>query len=81
MNRFWFQAPVTEIAQRINDLSAMLLVVILAIMAIVFAIMIWSIARHRRSVGHAAATFTGNRFFETLWTVVPILIVPASCTR
>ena len=75
MNRFWFQAPVTEIAQRVNDLSSLLLVVIIAIMAIVFSIMIWSIVRHRRSVGHAAATFTGNRFFETLWTIVPILIV------
>ena len=88
MNRFWSQAPVTEIAQRINDLSALLLVVIPVIMAIVFGIMIWSIGAHRRSVGHAAATFLratgssrpcGPSCPSSSWcTRFPR---PASCTR
>jgi cytochrome c oxidase subunit 2 len=75
MSRFWLQTPQTEVAHRISDLNTLLVCVIVAIMVIVFGIMIWSIVRHRRSVGHVAATFSGNRFFEILWTVVPILIV------
>jgi cytochrome c oxidase subunit 2 len=75
MSRFWLQTPQTEIAHRISDLSVTLLCIICAIMLIVFGIMVWSIVRHRRSVGHAAASFTGNKGFETLWTIVPILIV------
>ena len=75
MSRFWLQTPQTEIAHRISDLNMLLVGIVIAIMAIVFGIMIWSIARHRRSAGNAPATFSGNRFFELLWTIVPILIV------
>jgi cytochrome c oxidase subunit 2 len=75
MGRFWLQTPQTVIAHRISDLNVTLVIVICAIMLIVFGIMVWSLVRHRRSVGHAAATFSGNKRFEVVWTIIPILIV------
>jgi len=75
MSRFWFQTPQTVIAHQINDLHVLLLCIIAAILVIVFSLMIYSVVRHRKSVGHVPATFESNKVVEVLWTVIPILIV------
>lgn len=75
MSRFWFQPPQTEVAQRISDLHITLLWIVAAIVVTVFSLMIYSLWRHRKSVGAVPAQFTGNRKFELIWTLIPIVIV------
>jgi cytochrome c oxidase subunit II len=75
MSRFWFQPPQTAVAQRISDLHVTLLWIVAAIVVIVFGLMIYSLWRHRKSVGAVPAQFAGNRKFELIWTVIPIFIV------
>jgi cytochrome c oxidase subunit 2 len=75
MSRFWFQPPQTEVAHRISDLHVMLIWIVATVVVIVFGLMIYSLWRHRRSVGAVPAQFDGNRKLELLWTIIPILIV------
>jgi cytochrome c oxidase subunit II len=75
MSRFWFQPPRTEVAQRISDLHVTLLWIVLGIMVVVFGLMIYSLLRHRKSVGAIPAQFEGNQRFELIWTIIPIIIV------
>jgi cytochrome c oxidase subunit 2 len=41
----------------------------------VFAVMFYSIWKHRKSVGHKAATFHESVTVEIIWTIVPFVIV------
>jgi len=41
----------------------------------VFAVMFYSIWKHRKSVGHKAANFHESVVVEVIWTIVPFLIV------
>ncbi|MBY0573822.1 MAG: cytochrome c oxidase subunit II [Undibacterium sp.] len=41
----------------------------------VFGVMFYSIFKHRKSVGHKAATFHESTTVEILWTIVPFFIV------
>jgi len=69
------QAPQTIVAQQIIDLHVIVLGICVVIALIVFGIMFYSIARHRRSAGHQARQFDGNKRLEILWTIIPFLIV------
>ena len=69
------QAPQTIVAQQIIDLHVIVLGVCVVIALIVFGIMFYSIARHRRSAGHQARQFDGNKPLEIVWTIIPFLIV------
>jgi len=69
------QAPQTIVAQQIIDLHVIVLGVCVVIALIVFGIMFYSIARHRRSAGHQARQFDGNKRLEIVWTIIPFLIV------
>ena len=69
------QPPVTRIASEINNLHTWMMVVCLAIFVAVFGVMFYSIIKHRRSVGHKAATFHESTAVELAWTIVPFLIV------
>ncbi|WP_426111971.1 cytochrome c oxidase subunit II [Massilia sp. PWRC2] len=69
------QPPVTRIAAEINNLHTWMMVVCLAIFVAVFGVMFYSIIKHRRSVGHKAATFHESTAVELAWTIVPFLIV------
>ena len=50
--RLNLKAPVTEIASQIYDLHMLIVYVCLAIFVVVFAVMFYSIYKHRKSVGH-----------------------------
>jgi cytochrome c oxidase subunit 2 len=69
------QAPQTIVAQQIIDLHVIVLGICVVIALIVFGIMFYSIARHRRSAGHQARQFDGNKRLEIVWTIIPFLIV------
>ena len=69
------QAPVTRIAEQIDSLHTMMLVICLVIFVAVFGVMFYSIFKHRKSLGHKPATFHESVTVEIAWTVVPFLIV------
>jgi cytochrome c oxidase subunit II len=69
------QAPQTIVAHQIIDLHVIVLGICVVIALIVFGIMFYSIARHRRSAGHQARQFDGNKRLEIVWTIIPFLIV------
>jgi cytochrome c oxidase subunit 2 len=70
-----FQPPVTQIATQIYDLHHLMLIICLVIFVAVFGVMFYSILRHRKSLGHKAASFHESTTVEIAWTVVPFLIV------
>ncbi len=69
------QMPVTKIASEIYDLHTWMMVVCMVIFVAVFGVMFYSIIKHRRSLGHKAASFHESTAVEIAWTVVPFLIV------
>ena len=70
-----FQKPVTQIAEQIYWLHNLMMYICLAIFVVVFGVMFYSILKHRKSVGHKAATFHESTTVEILWTIVPFVIV------
>ena len=79
------KAPVTEIASQIYDLHMLIVWVCFAIFVVVFAVMFYSLYKHRKSVGHQAAQFHEHHTLEIIWTIIPALIlivmaVPATKT-
>jgi len=71
------QTPVTQIAEQIYSIHNLMLGICLAIFIAVFGVMFYSILKHRKSVGHKAATFHESTAVEIAWTVVPFIIVIA----
>jgi len=69
------QPPATQIATEIYNLHTWMMVVCMVIFVAVFGVMFYSIFKHRRSLGHKAATFHESTAVEIAWTVVPFLIV------
>jgi len=69
------QAPATQIASEIYDLHTWMMVVCVVIFVAVFGVMFYSMFKHRRSLGHKAATFHESTAVEMAWTIVPFLIV------
>jgi cytochrome c oxidase subunit II len=70
-----FQRPVTPIAHRILELHNLILLICFVIFVIVFGIMFYSVAMHRKSRGFKAARFHENLRLEIAWTVVPFVIL------
>jgi cytochrome c oxidase subunit II len=71
------RAPVSNIASQIYDLHMLIVWVCLAIFAVVFAVMFYSLYNHRKSVGHKAAQFHEHHTLEIIWTIIPALILIA----
>ncbi len=69
------QPPVTQIAQQIYSLHNLMLIICLVIFVAVFGVMFYSIFKHRKSLGHKAASFHESTSVEIAWTVVPFIIV------
>jgi len=67
--------PVTKIAEEQHSLHWMMMFICLAIFVVVFGVMFYSIWKHRKSVGHQAASFHESIKVEIAWTVVPLIIV------
>jgi cytochrome c oxidase subunit 2 len=70
-----FQQPVTQIASDIYVLHNWMLGICLAIFIAVFGVMFYSVLKHRKSLGHKAASFHESTTVEILWTIVPFIIV------
>lgn len=75
VNQLNLQAPATQIAADIYSLHNLMMIIILVIFVAVFGVMFYSIFKHRKSLGHKAATFHESTAVEIAWTVVPFLIV------
>jgi cytochrome c oxidase subunit 2 len=69
------QPPVTQIAQQIYSIHNLMLGICLFIFVAVFGVMFYSILKHRKSIGHKAASFHESTAVEIAWTVVPFIIV------
>ena len=67
--------PVTRIAQEQHFLHWMMLGICTVIFVAVFAVMFYSIWKHRRSQGAKAANFHESATVEIAWTIVPFIIV------
>ncbi len=75
VNQINLHPPVTRIAAQQMWLHDLTNLVCLVIFVIVFGVMLYSIVRHRRSVGYKAAHFHESVGVEIAWTLVPFLIV------
>ncbi len=74
--RAWnFQTPVTPIARQQYDLHLYIFWICVVIFIGVFAVLFYSLFKHRKSVGHPAAQFHENTTVEVVWTVIPFLIL------
>jgi cytochrome c oxidase subunit 2 len=73
--KFGLQTPQTIVAHQIYDLHTIILGICIVIAVVVFGFMFYAIVRHRRSVGHQANPFDGNKLVQIIWTVIPCLIV------
>ena len=67
--------PVTRIAEEQHFLHWMMLGICTVIFVAVFAVMFYSIWKHRRSQGAKAANFHESAAVEVAWTIVPFIIV------
>ncbi len=65
----------SKIAEAQHDLHWFLLIICSVIFVAVFAVMFYSIWKHRKSLGYKPATFTDSVSVEIAWTVIPFLIV------
>jgi cytochrome c oxidase subunit 2 len=73
--QFGLQAPVTGIGAEVYSLHNWMMLVCLIIFVAVFGVMFYSVFKHRKSLGHKAATFHESTAVEIAWTIVPFLIV------
>ena len=69
------QPAVTVIAREQAGLHWFMLILCTVIFVAVFAVMFYSIWKHRKSVGHKAATFHESVTVEIIWTIVPFVLV------
>jgi cytochrome c oxidase subunit II len=66
---------VTPLSKEIFDLHMIILWICVAIGAIVFSVMIYSMIFHRKSKGAVPATFHEHTSLELLWAIVPFIIL------
>ena len=75
VNQLNLHPAATKIAEEQQWLHWMMLIICTVVFVAVFAVMFYSIWKHRKSVGHKPATFTESITVEVIWTAVPFLIV------
>ena len=66
---------VTDISAEVYQLHMLILGICTAIGVIVFAVMIVSLIRHRKSRGVQPAQFTHSTRIEVIWTAIPVFIL------
>jgi cytochrome c oxidase subunit 2 len=76
---------VTDISHRVYDLHMLIFKICVVICVGVFAVLIYSIFKHRKSKGAKPASFHESTTVEIIWTTIPFLIlvgmaVPATKT-
>jgi cytochrome c oxidase subunit 2 len=75
VNQLNLHDPVTKIGEQQHFLHNFMLVVCLVIFIAVFAVMFYSILKHRKSLGHKPANFHESVAVEIAWTIIPFIIV------
>ncbi|WP_309678416.1 cytochrome c oxidase subunit II [Polaromonas sp.] len=75
VNQLNLHPAVTKIAEEQHWLHWFMMAISLVIFVAVFAVMFYSIWKHRKSVGHKAANFHESTTVEIAWTIVPFVIV------
>lgn len=75
VNQLNLHPPVTKIAQEQHFLHWMLMVICTVIFIAVFAVMFYSIWKHRKSKGAKSANFHESVTVEVVWTIIPFIIV------
>lgn len=74
--KFNFPEPVTPIARETLHIHNEFMLIITILFVVVFAIMIYSMIRHRKSSGHAPAKFTGpTGVLQWFWAFIPFAIL------
>ena len=74
--KFNFPEPVTPIARETLHIHNEFMLIITILFVVVFAIMIYSMIRHRKSSGHAPAKFTGpTGTLQWFWAFIPFAIL------
>jgi cytochrome c oxidase subunit II len=66
---------ITELSVATYDLHMQVFYWCCAIAVVVFGAMIWSLIRHRKSLGVEPAKFSHSMTAEVIWTVIPIVIL------
>jgi len=79
VNQMSLHPAVTKIAEEQHWLHWMMMILCTVIFVAVFAVMFFSIWKHRKSVGHKPANFHESVTVEILWTAAPFLIVILMC--
>ncbi len=75
VNQLNLAPAVTKIAEDQHWLHWFMMIIITIVFVAVFAVMFYSIWKHRKSVGHKAANFHESVTVEIVWTLVPFIIV------
>jgi cytochrome c oxidase subunit 2 len=75
VNELNLQPAATKIALEQQWLHTFMMVICTVIFVAVFGVMFYSILKHRKSLGHPAASFHESVKVEIAWTVVPFIIV------
>ncbi|MFT4194554.1 cytochrome c oxidase subunit II [Ottowia sp.] len=75
VNQLNLHPPVTRIAEEQQWLHWMMLIICSVIFVAVFAVMFYSIWKHRKSLGAKPAAFHESVVVEVLWTLAPFLII------
>ena len=75
VNQLNLHPAATKIAEEQQWLHWFMLILCTVIFIAVFAVMFYSIWKHRKSVGHKPAKFTESITVEVIWTAVPFVIV------
>ena len=75
VNQLNLHPAATKIAEEQHWLHGFMMIICVVIFIAVFAVMFYSIWKHRKSVGHKAATFHESVTVEILWTLAPFIIV------
>ncbi|HBC56242.1 MAG TPA: cytochrome c oxidase subunit II [Gammaproteobacteria bacterium] len=84
-SKFNMPRGVTEISEEVYDIHMLVFYICCVIGIAVFAVMFYSLLKHRKSVGAVPSQFHDNTAVEIIWTLVPTLIlvliaVPATKT-
>ena len=67
----------TAIGREIHGLHMTIFYICVVIAIVVFGIMLYSIIRHRKSLGAEAKPFHESTLVEIIWTTIPLLILVA----
>jgi cytochrome c oxidase subunit II len=74
-SKFNMPRGVTETSNQVYDLHMIVFYVCCVIGGLVFAVMFYSIFKHRKSAGAVPSQFHDNTTVEILWTLIPTLIL------